>query len=84
MNDYNAFLETKRKTFIESGFDIKQSKLNPLLKDFQKYGIQIALKKGKFAFFFDCGLGKTFCQLEWSKQVSLKTKKKVLIFPLIE
>jgi DNA modification methylase len=79
MNDYNAFLETKRKTFIESGFDIDDSNLNPLLKDFQKYGIQIALKKGKFAFFFDCGLGKTFCQLEWSKQVSLKTNKKVLI-----
>ena len=79
MNNYNDFLETKRKSFIESGFDIKQSKLNPLLKDFQKYGIQIALKKGKFAFFFDCGLGKTFCQLEWAKQVSIKTKKKVLI-----
>lgn len=77
--DYLEFLETKKKSFIESGFDISESKLNPLLKDFQKYGIKIALKKGKFAFFFDCGLGKTFCQLEWSKQVSLKTKKKVLI-----
>lgn len=79
MSNYNEFLETKRKSFIESGFDIDESNLNPLLKDFQKYGIQIALKKGKFAFFFDCGLGKTFCQLEWAKQVSIKTNKKVLI-----
>lgn len=79
MNDYQEFLDSKRKTFIESGFDIEEYDLNPLLKDFQKYGIQTALKKGKFAFFFDCGLGKTFCQLEWAKQVSIKTNKKVLI-----
>jgi len=79
MTEYEKFLETKRKTFIESGFKISESKLNPLLKDFQKFGVKTALFKGKFAFFFDCGLGKTFCQLEWAKQVSIKTKKKVLI-----
>lgn len=79
MNEYEQFLKTKRKTFLESGFKISEEKLNPLLKDFQKYGIKTALFKGKFAFFFDCGLGKTFCQLEWAKQVSIKTKKKVLI-----
>jgi len=79
MNDYQKFLETKRKTFLESGFKISDEKLNPLLKDFQKFGVKTALFKGKFAFFFDCGLGKTFCQLEWAKQVSIKTKKKVLI-----
>ena len=79
MNDYEKFLETKRKTFIESGFEINENELNPLLKDFQKFGIKTALFKGKFAFFFDCGLGKTFSQLEWAKQVYLKTNKKVLI-----
>ena len=79
MNEYKKFLETKRKTFIESGFDLDESELNPMLKDFQKYGVKVALKKGKFAFFFDCGLGKTFCQLEWAKQVKNKTNKKVLI-----
>jgi DNA modification methylase len=77
--NYIDFLETKRKNFIESGFDISEDKLNPLLKDFQKFGIKTALFKGKFALFFDCGLGKTFCQLEWAKQVSIKTKRKVLI-----
>jgi len=76
---YNDFLETKRKTFTESGFDVEESDLNPLLKDFQKFGVKTALFKGKFAFFFDCGLGKTFCQLEWAKQVQIKTNKKVLI-----
>ena len=77
--EYNQFLETKKKTFIESGFEIDEQKLNPLLKDFQKFGVKTALFKGKFALFFDCGLGKTFCQLEWAKQVSIKTNKKVLI-----
>ena len=77
--NYTDFLETKRKNFIESGFDISENKLNPLLKDFQKFGVKTALFKGKFALFFDCGLGKTFCQLEWAKQVSIKTKRKVLI-----
>lgn len=77
--NYNEFLESKQKTFIESGFDINENDLNPMLKDFQKYGISVALKKGRFAFFFDCGLGKTFCQLEWSRLVSQKTNKKVLI-----
>lgn len=79
MENYSKFLESKRKTFIESGFEIDENELNPLLKDFQRYGIKTALYKGKFAFFFDCGLGKTFCQLEWAKQVHLKTNKKVLI-----
>jgi DNA modification methylase len=77
--EYNKFLEQKKKTFTESGFEIEESELNPLLKDFQKYAIKIALRKGKFAFFFDCGLGKTFSQLEWAKQVCIKTGKKVLI-----
>lgn len=77
--DYKEFLETKKVQFIESGFEIDNETLNPLLKDFQIYAINVALKKGKFSFFFDCGLGKTFCQLEWSKLVTEKTNKPVLI-----
>jgi len=76
---YEKFLESKKKSFLESGFDVQESDLNPLLKDFQKYGVKTAIKKGKFAFFFDCGLGKTFCMLEWSRLVSNKTGGKVLI-----
>lgn len=77
--DYKEFLETKKVQFIESGFDIEDKSLNPLLKDFQKFAVKVAVKKGRFAFFFDCGLGKTFCQLEWARIVSGKTNKKVLI-----
>lgn len=77
--NYNTFLKTKEKTFTSSGFDIDENLLNSELKDFQKYCVKIALKKGRFALFEDCGLGKTFQQLEWAKQVSIHTKKPVLI-----
>ena len=77
--EYNNFLETKRKSFIESGFEIDYLELNNNLFEFQKYAIKIALKKGRFALFFDCGLGKTLMQLSWANAVFNYTKKKVLI-----
>ena len=77
--EYLKFLETKKRSFDDSGFDVDEDSLNKNLKDFQIFGVKTALKKGKFAFFFDCGLGKTFCQLEWASLVSTKTNKKVLI-----
>ena len=75
--DYQEFLETKKKSFIESGFEVNE--LNPNLFDFQKYAIQVALRKGKFALFFDCGLGKTLMQLSWADAVYKHTNKKVLV-----
>lgn len=77
--EYKEFLETKRKTFIESGFEIDESELNNHLFDFQKFTVKIALSKGKFAIFADCGLGKTLMQLSWAEAVRNKTGKKVLI-----
>jgi DNA modification methylase len=79
MNDYNEFLETKKKTFISSGFDIEESKLNENLFDFQKFIVKTALSKGRFAIFADCGLGKTLMQLSWANEVFKYTKQKVLI-----
>jgi len=77
--DYIEFLETKQKKTIESGFDVKESELNPMLKPFQKYILIRALKLGKFALFSDTGTGKTFMQLEFARMVSEKTNKPVLI-----
>lgn len=77
--NYLDFLETKKKSFIESGFEINDNELNKNLFDFQKFAVKIALKKGKFALFFDCGLGKTLMQLSWSQAVFNQTNKKVLI-----
>lgn len=77
--DYIEFLKQKQKKHVYSGFDIDESELNPALFPFQKFIVKRALKAGKYAIFADCGLGKTFMQLEWSNQVVKKTNKPVLI-----
>ena len=79
MNEYEKFLENKKKRIIESGIDLKESQLSDKLFDFQKYCVKRALKVGKFALFEDCGLGKTLQQMEWAKHVSENTNKPVLI-----
>ena len=66
MTDYEKFLQSKIKTHQESGFEIKESKLNPKLFDFQKFIVSRCLKLGRSAIFADCGLGKTPMLLEWS------------------
>lgn len=77
--EYKEFLKTKEKSHISSGFDIEEDKLNSSLFDFQKFTVKIALKKGRFAVFADCGLGKTLMQLSWAEQVYNYTNKKVLL-----
>lgn len=79
MNEYEKFLENKKKRIIESGIDVNESQLSDKLFDFQKYCVKRALKVGKFALFEDCGLGKTLQQIEWAKHVSENTNKPVLI-----
>ena len=78
-DDYQEFLKSKQKTFIESGFEIEESELNSNLFDFQKYSVKISLRKGRFALFQDCGLGKTIQQLEFAHQCSIKYNKPSLI-----
>jgi DNA modification methylase len=75
--EYTKFLETKKKSFIESGFE--PDSLNHNLFDFQEYIVRTALRKGRFAIFADCGLGKTLMQLEWANKVVENTGKPVLI-----
>lgn len=80
MNDsYLEFLSSKQKNHIQSGFDIEQNALHHKLFPFQKFCVQRALKAGKYALFEDCGLGKTFQQIEWARQVNIHTNKPVLI-----
>lgn len=77
--EYKDFIKTKYKSHIESGFNIDEVSLNNNLFDFQKYIVKIALQKGRFAIFADCGLGKTLMQLSWADAVFNRTKQKVLI-----
>ncbi len=74
---YTDFLKAKQKNVIDTGFKVKN--LNDKLFDFQKFIVEIALRKGRFGLFEDCGLGKTFQQLEYGYQVLRKYNKPVLI-----
>lgn len=77
--EYTEFLEKKRTSFIDSGFNVDEKDLNSNLFDFQRHIVKTALRKGKYAVFADCGLGKTLMQLEWANHVCKKTNKPVLI-----
>ena len=77
--DYQKFLKTKEKSHVSSGFDIEEKALNTSLFDFQKFTVKTALKKGRFAVFADCGLGKTLMQLSWAEEVFNYTGQKVLL-----
>jgi hypothetical protein len=79
MKDYQDFLNEKQKTFISSGFELDENELNSNLFEFQKFIVKTALRKGRFAIFADCGLGKTLMQLSWSDAVSTETNMPVLI-----
>ena len=79
MQDYLEFLEKKKTEHSDSGFQISDNELNASLFDFQRHIVKTALKKGKYAIFADCGLGKTLMQLEWANQVSKHENKPVLI-----
>ena len=66
--DYNKFINSKRKTDPLSGLT-EVPDLNPALIDFQKDVVAWALRRARAAIFADCGMGKTFMQLEWAKHV---------------
>lgn len=77
--EYAEFLETKKKSHVKSGFTVNDSDLNDKLFPFQAFIVKRAFEAGKYAIFADCGLGKTFMQLEWAKHVVKYTDKPVLI-----
>jgi superfamily II DNA or RNA helicase len=74
---YGNFVEGKRVEVLPVGFDAPE--LSAQLFDFQRETVLWALRKGRAAIFFDCGLGKTFMQLEWARCVAEKTGKPVLV-----
>lgn len=56
--NYDEFLRNKIQMAPQSGFDIDQSEINPLLKPHQKDIVQWALRGGRRAIFASFGLGK--------------------------
>jgi len=59
---------------------------NEQMFDYQKFIVKLALLKRKYAIFADCGLGKTFCFLEWIEKVRKlipKNMKILIVSPLM-
>ena len=75
--EYTEFIKTKSKSIDDSGFDAHN--LNSSMFEFQTHIVKKALKKGKFAIFADCGLGKTLMQLSWAEAVVNHTDKEVIV-----
>jgi DNA methylase/helicase-like protein len=79
MTTYEDFLSSKRRLAKNSGFEVAANDLNKRLFDFQRVLVRWALRRGRAALFCDCGLGKSFMQLEWGRRVFLYSKEPVLI-----
>lgn len=77
MENYLTFLEKKKHTIGDFGFNAKY--IPDTAFDFQKYTIEKSVKKGRIAIFLDTGLGKTLVQLSIANNVVLHTNKRVLI-----
>ena len=77
MNDYELFLQKKRHSVGNYGFE--PLFMPDFLFDFQRHIVEKSLIKGRCAIFADTGLGKTAIQLTIAKNIVLKTNKPVLI-----
>ena len=78
---YNDFIEQKTIRDIPTGITFADDNLaiHKLLFPFQRDIVKWALWRGRACIWADCGLGKTFMQLEWARIVSEYTRKPVLI-----
>lgn len=64
---YEDFLQSKMAKVEACG--INPGPVNSLLFDWQSDIVKWAIRRGRAALFEDCGLGKTFQQVEWMRQM---------------
>lgn len=77
---YAEFLQSKRISHDAAGLpDARKIKLNPVLFDWQRDLVHWALRAGRCSLWCDCGMGKTFMEMEWARVVHERTNKNVLI-----
>jgi len=66
---YDDFLNRKIRRAPAVGIDVSWEQVHPLLHDWQRLSVVWALRTGRCALFWDCGLGKTFAQVEWARLI---------------
>lgn len=79
-NQYQDFLKAKQVRFKPCGFEITPEQINSILFPFQRDVVKWSVRRGRAALFEDCGLGKTFQQIEWGRLVCEKEGGSILIF----
>ena len=67
MTTYAEFLATKERTVLPVGRTVPPGAIHPRLHDWQAEIVEWAVRTGRCAIFADCGLGKTYMQLEWAR-----------------
>lgn len=70
---YPDFLAAKATHRWQHGPTIDPGTLHPILHPWQRDVTTWAARTGRAAVFADCGLGKTFVQLEWARTVAERT-----------
>jgi superfamily II DNA or RNA helicase len=70
---YADFLASKKRRVAEQGVELDRSLVHPILFDWQAEIVRWAIRRGRAAIFADCGLGKTFMQLEWARMSADRT-----------
>lgn len=78
MQSYEEFLASKATVAKPCGLGVVPE-LNPKLFPFQRDIVAWALKRGRACLFADCGMGKAFMSLEWSRVVHDHTGGNILI-----
>lgn len=77
MSDYQSFLARKLVTVPPAGISAKP--MPSTMKPHQCDATEFALRVGRAGMFLDTGLGKTFCELEFSKQAADASNGRALI-----
>lgn len=75
---YREFLDSKMVAASMRGMDsvpVLAAHLHP----FQRHCVEFGLQAGSFGLFLDTGLGKTACELEWSKHAAAASNGYALI-----
>jgi hypothetical protein len=78
MQEYQSFLENKRRQAPPAGIDVTAIR-SPHLFDWQSAVVAWALRRGKAAVFSDTGTGKTRMQVAWADVVARHTGGNVLL-----
>lgn len=70
---YAEFLAGKQRRSERVGPAVDPGDAHPMLHDWQAEIVSWTARTGRAAIFADCGLGKTFMQLEWARLIADRT-----------